>query len=107
MNNSQNPNHTNQLPKEKRNNRKTLIGKVVSTKQQKTAVLLVESYVLHKVFKKRVRKTSRFQFHDENNETKLGDVVEVMETRPLSKTKRYRLVKIIKKNDSATQEVNN
>ena len=78
-----------------RNMRKTVVGKVVSDKMDKTIVVAVEDSVKHKLYNKIVKRTVRFKAHDENNECKIGDKVEVMETRPLSKDKRWRLVRVL------------
>ena len=80
-----------------RNNRKTLVGKVVSDKMDKTAVVAVEDSVKHSLYNKIVKHTVKLKVHDENNECHVGDRVRVMETRPLSKDKRWRLVEIIEK----------
>ena len=80
-----------------RNLRKTLIGKVVSDKMDKTIVVAVENNVKHPLYGKIVKRTYKFKAHDENNECKIGDRVKVMETRPLSKDKRWRLVSIVEK----------
>ena len=80
-----------------RNLRKTRIGKVVSDKMDKTIVVAVENHVKHPLYGKIVKKTYKLKAHDENNECGVGDKVEVMETRPLSRTKRWRLVNIIEK----------
>ncbi len=80
-----------------RNDRKTRIGKVVSDKMQKTVVVTVESLVQHSLYKKSVKQTTRFKAHDENNESHIGDTVKIMETRPLSKDKRWRVVEILEK----------
>ena len=80
-----------------RNLRKTRVGKVVSDKMDKTIVVAVEDSVKHKLYNKIVKRTVRFKAHDENNECKIGDTVKVMETRPLSKDKRWRLVQIVEK----------
>ncbi|MBQ5347594.1 MAG: 30S ribosomal protein S17 [Ruminococcus sp.] len=80
-----------------RNMRKTIIGKVVSDKMDKTIVVLLEDSVKHKLYNKVVKRSRRLKAHDENNEAHIGDRVKVMETRPLSKDKRYRLVEIIEK----------
>jgi len=80
-----------------RNNRKTLIGKVVSNKMDKTIVVAIERKVPHPLYKKVVAKTKKFKAHDEKNECSIGDTVEIMETRPLSKDKYFRLVRIIEK----------
>lgn len=80
-----------------RNLRKARVGKVVSDKMDKTIVVAVEDNVKHPLYKKVLKHTVRFKAHDENNECKTGDRVEIMETRPLSKDKRWRLVKIVEK----------
>ena len=80
-----------------RNLRKTRIGKVVSDKMDKTIVVAVENHVKHPLYGKIVKKTYKFKAHDENNECGIGDTVKVMETRPLSKDKRWRLVSIVEK----------
>ena len=77
--------------------RKTRIGKVVSDKMDKTIVVAVENHVKHPLYGKIVKKTYKLKAHDENNECGIGDTVKVMETRPLSKDKRWRLVNIIEK----------
>ena len=77
--------------------RKTRVGQVVSDKMDKTIVVAIEDSVQHKLYKKIVKRTYKLKAHDENNECGIGDTVEVMETRPLSKDKRWRLVEIIKK----------
>ncbi len=81
----------------KRNSRKTVVGKVFSNKADKTIVVVVERRVTHPVYGKIIRKSSKFFAHDEKNECNERDVVQIMETRPLSKTKRWRLVKILEK----------
>lgn len=80
-----------------RNLRKTRIGKVVSNKMDKTIVVAVENNVRHPLYNKIVKKTYKLKAHDENNECQIGDRVKVMETRPLSKDKRWRLVSIVEK----------
>jgi len=80
-----------------RNFRKTRTGKVVSDKMDKTIVVLVETRARHPLYKKIVRRTYKLKSHDENNECNIGDTVRVMETRPLSKDKRWRLVEIIER----------
>ena len=80
-----------------RNMRKTVIGKVVSDKMDKTIVVAVEDSVKHQLYNKNVKRTVRFKAHDENNECGVGDRVKIMETRPLSKDKNWRLVEIIEK----------
>ncbi|MBQ2446414.1 MAG: 30S ribosomal protein S17 [Oscillospiraceae bacterium] len=77
--------------------RKTRVGRVISDKMDKTIVVAVEDSVQHKLYKKIVKRTYKLKAHDENNECGIGDTVEVMETRPLSKDKRWRMTKIIKK----------
>lgn len=77
--------------------RKTRVGKVVSDKMDKTIVVIVEDRVAHPLYKKIIKKTYRLKAHDEKNECGIGDRVKVMETRPLSKDKRWRLVEIIEK----------
>jgi len=80
-----------------RNLRKTRTGMVVSDKMDKTIVVAIEDNVRHPLYKKIVKRTVRLKAHDENNECRVGDRVSVMETRPLSKDKRWRLVEIIEK----------
>ncbi|MBO5158129.1 MAG: 30S ribosomal protein S17 [Lachnospiraceae bacterium] len=80
-----------------RNLRKTRTGKVVSDKMDKTIVVAVEDHVKHPLYSKIVKRTYKLKAHDENNECRVGDTVKVMETRPLSKDKRWRLVGIIEK----------
>ena len=80
-----------------RNLRKTQVGKVVSDKMDKTIVVAVEDSVKHPLYNKIVKRTIKFKAHDENNEAGVGDRVRIMETRPLSKDKRWRLVTIIEK----------
>jgi len=80
-----------------RNVRKTEIGKVVSNKMDKTIVVAIENSVKHPLYKKIIKRTVKLKAHDENNECTIGDRVRVMETRPLSKEKRWRLVEIIEK----------
>ena len=78
-----------------RNNRRELIGKVVSDKMEKTIVVAVETYKKHDLYHKRIKYTKKFKAHDENNQAKIGDVVRIAETRPLSKEKNWRLVEIV------------
>ena len=80
-----------------RNSRRTLTGKVVSDKMDKTITVLVETYKTHPLYSNRVKYSKKYKAHDENNEAKIGDVVSIMSTRPLSATKQFRLVKIIEK----------
>ena len=77
--------------------RKTRVGQVVSDKMDKTIVVAIEDSVQHPLYKKTMKRTLKLKAHDENNECGIGDTVEVMETRPLSKDKRWRLVEIIEK----------
>ncbi len=81
----------------KRNERKVRVGKVVSDKMQKTIVVAIEELVQHKLYKKAVKRTVKFMAHDENEDARIGDRVSIMETRPLSKNKRWRLVKIVER----------
>lgn len=80
-----------------RNLRKTRTGRVVSDKMDKTIVVAVEDHVRHPLYKKIVKRTYKLKAHDENNEANIGDTVRVMETRPLSHDKRWRLVQIVEK----------
>lgn len=80
-----------------RNLRKTRTGKVVSNKMDKTIVVAIEDGVMHPLYKKIIKRTIKLKAHDENNECTIGDRVEIMETRPLSKDKRWRLTNIIEK----------
>jgi small subunit ribosomal protein S17 len=77
--------------------RKVRIGKVVSDKMQKTIVVAVEDKVRHPLYGKTVNRTKKYKAHDENNDAKIGDIVKIMETRPLSKDKRWRLVEIVER----------
>ena len=80
---------------EERNSRKVYVGVVVSAVNDKTITVKVETYRKHPLYSKRVKYSKKFTAHDELNQAKAGDIVEIMETRPLSATKRYRLVKIV------------
>ena len=80
-----------------RSNRKTYRGTVISDKMDKTITVIVETKKTHPIYGKRVKKKKKFKAHDEKNEAKTGDTVVIMETRPLSATKRFRLVEIVKK----------
>ena len=82
---------------ERTTSRKTRVGKVVSDKMDKTVVVIVEDRVAHKTYKKIIGRTYRLKAHDENNECGVGDIVRVMETRPLSKDMRWRVVEIVEK----------
>ena len=85
------------MNEERTTSRKTRVGKVVSDKMDKTIVVAIEDSVQHPLYKKTMKRTYKLKAHDENNECGIGDTVEVMETRPLSKDKRWRLVRIIEK----------
>lgn len=80
-----------------RGNRKTKIGRVLSDKMNKSRVIIAERNVRHPLYGKFIKKTSKFMVHDENNESHTGDIVKIMESRPLSRKKRWRLVEIIEK----------
>ena len=80
-----------------RNNRKTRVGVVVSDKMDKTIVVAVKTKVRHPLYGKTMNRTMKYKAHDENNECKIGDRVRIMETRPLSKDKRWRLIEIVEK----------
>ncbi len=81
----------------KENKARELVGKVVSDKNDKTITVLVETYKTDPLYKKRVKYSKKFTAHDEKNEAKAGDTVRIAETRPLSRTKRFRLVEIVEK----------
>ena len=78
-----------------RNNRRVLTGKVVSDKMDKTITVLVETYKNHPLYGKRVKYSKKYKAHDENQVAKIGDIVTIMETRPLSATKHFRLVEVV------------
>lgn len=80
-----------------RNRRRVLSGTVVSASNDKTISVLVESYIKHPLYGKRVKKSKKFAAHDESNQAQVGDVVRIMETRPLSKSKRFRLLEVVQK----------
>ncbi|WP_141434125.1 30S ribosomal protein S17 [Bacillus sp. 03113] len=80
-----------------RNQRKVYTGRVVSDKMDKTITVVVETYKKHPLYGKRVKYSKKFKAHDEQNAAKTGDVVRIMETRPLSATKRFRLVEVVEK----------
>lgn len=82
---------------EERNQRKVYQGKVVSDKMDKTITVLIETKKTHPLYGKRVKYSKKYKAHDENNEAKTGDIVRIMETRPLSATKRFRLVEVVEK----------
>jgi len=84
-------------PMTERNQRKVYTGRVVSDKMDKTVTVMVETHKKHSLYGKRVKYSKKYKAHDELNEAKIGDVVRIMETRPLSATKRFRLVEIIEK----------
>ena len=77
--------------------KRELVGRVVSDKADKTITVLVETYKNHPLYKKRVKDSKKYAAHDEKNEAKIGDIVRIVETRPLSRTKRFRLVEIVEK----------
>lgn len=83
-----------------RNTRKTFTGTVVSNKMDKTIVVSVDTYRKHRLYGKRVKHSAKFHAHDENNTANIGDVVTIMETRPLSKTKKFILVSVDKVNEN-------
>jgi small subunit ribosomal protein S17 len=76
-------------------NKRTFVGKVVSDKREKTITVLVDTYRVHPKYGKRVKQSKKYTAHDENNIAKLGDTVKIVETRPMSKMKRFRLVEIV------------
>jgi len=78
-----------------RNQRKVKVGKVVSDKMDKTIVVSVETHKKHLLYGKRIKHTKKFKAHDENNQAKIGDIVKIMETKPLSKDKCWRLVEVV------------
>lgn len=80
-----------------RNQRKVYTGRVVSDKMDKTITVMIETHKKHSLYGKRVKYSKKFKAHDEQNEAKIGDIVRIMETRPLSATKHFRLVEIIEK----------
>ena len=80
-----------------RNQRKVYTGRVVSDKMDKTITVLIETYKKHPLYGKRVKYSKKFKAHDEQNEAKIGDIVRIMETRPLSATKRFRLTEVVEK----------
>lgn len=80
-----------------RNYRKVRVGRVVSDKMDKTIVVVVEEAKKHPIYGKTMKRTEKFKAHDENNTAKIGDMVKIMETRPLSKDKRWRLVEVVEK----------
>ncbi|PZX03608.1 SSU ribosomal protein S17P [Psychrobacillus insolitus] len=80
-----------------RNQRKVYTGRVVSDKMDKTITVLVETHKKHKLYGKRVKYSKKFKSHDELNEAQIGDIVRIMETRPLSATKRFRLLEVVEK----------
>lgn len=82
---------------EERGQRKVKIGRVVSDKMDKTATVRVETVVQHGLYKKTIKRSKKYMAHDENNECRVGDLVKIMETRPLSKHKRWRVVEILER----------
>jgi len=85
------------MAEETRGRRKTRVGTVVSDKMQKTVVVAVERRVAHRLYGKQIRRTAKYHAHDEENTAREGDVVRIMETRPLSKTKRWRVVEVLER----------
>ncbi|MBL7995328.1 30S ribosomal protein S17 [bacterium] len=85
--------------KTRSNSRKVRVGTVVSDKMQKSIVVKIERKVVHPTYKKYVKRTAKLMAHDEKEEAGIGDLVKIMETRPLSKSKRWRLVEVVKKAD--------
>jgi len=85
------------MTENKRGNRRVIVGTVVSDKMDKSRVIKVERSVKHPLYKKYIKRTKKFMVHDENNESHIGDVVKVMEARPLSRKKRWRLSEIIER----------
>jgi len=85
------------VAEETRGNRKVRIGKVVSNKMDKTIVVLIESRVKHKLYGKTINRTTRLKAHDEENTCQIGDRVKIMETRPISRDKRWRLVEVVER----------
>ncbi len=82
---------------ETKGNRKTRIGEVISTKMQKSIVVAIERQVSHPIYRKYFKKTTKLMAHDEKNECRVGDIVKIQETRPLSKRKKWALVEIVEK----------
>ena len=80
---------------DERNSRKVKVGTVISDKMDKTVVVAIEDFVRHSLYGKAVKRTKKIKVHDENNECRVGDKIRIMETRPLSKDKRWRLVEIV------------
>ena len=81
----------------KRGRRKTRVGKVISNKMDKSIIVAIERKIIHPIYKKYFKKTTKFMAHDQNNVANIGDIVKIMETRPLSARKRWRLVEVIEK----------
>ncbi|NPE23751.1 MULTISPECIES: 30S ribosomal protein S17 [unclassified Fusibacter] len=80
-----------------RNKRKVKVGRVTSDKMDKTITVVIEDFISHPLYSKRVKRTKKFKAHDENNIAGIGDKVKIMETRPLSRDKRWRLVEVVEK----------
>ncbi|MEA2061504.1 MAG: 30S ribosomal protein S17 [Thermodesulfobacteriota bacterium] len=80
-----------------RGNRRVLLGKVVSDKMEKSAVVQVEKFVKHRIYKKYIKRYKKYAAHDENNECRMGDIVKIIESRPLSKTKKFRVQEVVKR----------
>ena len=88
-----------------RNRRKTRVGKVTSESMDKTAVVVIERVVKHPVYKRYVRRRKKYAIHDEQNQCKIGDTVEIIESRPLSSSKRWRVSRIVRRAAGAAQPV--
>jgi small subunit ribosomal protein S17 len=84
-------------PAADRNRRKVRVGKVVSDKMDKTAVVTIDRVIKHPTYKRYIRRTKKYVIHDEENQARVGDIVRFMETRPLSKTKRWRLLEVVER----------
>ncbi|MGI6513022.1 MAG: 30S ribosomal protein S17 [Syntrophomonadales bacterium] len=82
---------------ENRGQRRVKIGKVVSNKMDKTVTVRIDSVVQHSLYRKTIRRSKKYKAHDENNQCNIGDLVKIMETRPLSKHKRWRVVEVLEK----------
>jgi small subunit ribosomal protein S17 len=84
-------------PAAERNRRKVRVGKVISDKMDKTAVVTIDRVIKHPTYKRYIRRTKKYVIHDEENQCKVGDIVRFMETRPLSKSKRWRLLEVVER----------
>jgi small subunit ribosomal protein S17 len=88
-----------------RGRRKVRVGKIISDKMQKTVVVEITRLVRHPLYKKTIKRKKKFYAHDENEECKVGDIVEIMETRPLSRLKRWRVIRILERSDDKTSKL--